>query len=223
MKPLVKKSISCLLALAMLAAMVPALSPPLTAYAEEVTSTILITKQPADGVFAQSAPLRLYVQADSNTGGFLSYQWYQGEDPTDATLITGQTSATLSATTPATAGTYYYYCQVSMAGAASVDTRVAAVKVVDRTLETQLMNGDYQEIYGNFSDYEYEDPRHKFVITDVPDLGVKYWNTTDWDDHNTVYKQGKIMQIINLDETDPNNELPFKMSAGGNGSPSIVS
>ncbi|GEM_PF-2305096 len=59
--------------------------------------------------------ITLSANARSYDGGHLTYQWYFGTNSSFsyATAIVGATSATYSGYAPATAGTYYYFCEVT--------------------------------------------------------------------------------------------------------------
>lgn len=63
--------------------------------------------------------------------GVLSYQWYQSQSASadSGTAINGATNPDFTIPTGLTAGTYYYYCQVSGVDAAAVNSNVATVTV----------------------------------------------------------------------------------------------
>ena len=123
-----------------------------------------ITKQPADATFAKAATGRFYVSASSLDTGYLTYQWYQSAkfdnavaDPngttgkttiTTASKSTVGKSATLTITTPATAGYYYYWVEITNHKEGQDDTavvsRIVQAKVVDRTLPDHLTNGNFE-------------------------------------------------------------------------------
>jgi phi13 family phage major tail protein len=99
----------------------------------EVTPTITVATQPAattevtEGSIAES----LSVVASSNTSNPVTYQWYENEvdSTTGGTIINGETAASFDIPTDLVAGTYYYYCVLSLSGADSVSTTVATVVV----------------------------------------------------------------------------------------------
>jgi phi13 family phage major tail protein len=99
----------------------------------EVTPTITITNQPAvtTEVTEGSITESLSVVASSNTSNPVTYQWYENEvdSSTGGTIINGETSASFDIPTDLVAGTYYYYCVLSLSGADSVTTTVATVVV----------------------------------------------------------------------------------------------
>ncbi|MDR1799749.1 MAG: hypothetical protein LBR19_07720, partial [Bifidobacteriaceae bacterium] len=167
---------------------------------------VQFTKHPVeDSVYAKSATLRLSVQADSTDGSALTYQWKwsANQDKSGATKVTGldgsDARAVLTATAPATPGTYYYWVEIT-AGTATVTSNLATVVVVDRTLETQLMNGDFQR-FGGLLDNPWQpgawgqvpvgvqsrwgtlSPTSDPALTEpYISLGeyLPYWNTTHW-------------------------------------------
>ena len=74
----------------------------------------------------------LAVTASVNpTGETLTYQWYSNtaSDNTGGTAISGATNSSFTIPTTLTAGTYYYFCEVSAAGAGSVRSNVGTVTV----------------------------------------------------------------------------------------------
>jgi hypothetical protein len=118
----------------------------------------VVVKPAGDSVYARSAQAKLYIQASSPDGGYLTYQWFRSAKQTSAishpggvyssssltTIKTGATDlnadqATLSTRTPDAAGYYYYWCTVTnhvegddgLMHTASVDTRPAQVRVLD--------------------------------------------------------------------------------------------
>ena len=99
----------------------------------EVTPTITIATQPAatTEVTEGSITESLSVVASSNTSNPVTYQWYENEvdSTTGGTIINGETAASFDIPTDLVAGTYYYYCVLSLSGADSVSTTVATVVV----------------------------------------------------------------------------------------------
>jgi len=98
-----------------------------------VTPAITITTQPAalTEVTAGSITGSLSVVASSNTSDPVTYQWYENtiDSTTGGTVINGETSASFDIPTDLLAGTYYYYCVLSLVGSSDVSTEVATVTV----------------------------------------------------------------------------------------------
>jgi hypothetical protein len=96
------------------------------------TSVITITTQPAATTVAEgSITGSLTIAASVAPVVPLTYQWYSNTTNSTAggTLLTGETNASFAIPTSLTAGTYYYYCEVSAPGATSVNSNVATVTV----------------------------------------------------------------------------------------------
>jgi len=97
--------------------------------------TISIIAQPATNTTFTEGNISgsLSVTASVTPNGTLAYQWYRNitNSNSGGTLITGATSAsfTIPTTLTATGSPYYYYCVISSAGAASVNSNVATVRV----------------------------------------------------------------------------------------------
>ncbi|MDR1814509.1 MAG: hypothetical protein LBR18_06635, partial [Tannerella sp.] len=131
-----------------------------------------ISKQAVGGTFAKSASLRLYIQASSPDGGYVTYQWWRTQDTVpqavvnsyanplsnanildiktnyNAVAVADETEATLTNTTPSIKGNYYYWCELGNVTATDTGYNAslpALVKIVDRTLPEKLMNGDFAE------------------------------------------------------------------------------
>ena len=98
-----------------------------------VTPTITITTQPAILTEATAGSITgsLSVVAESNTSDPVTYQWYENtiDSPTGGSVVNGETSASFDIPTDLIAGTYYYYCVLSLVGASDVTTTVATVTV----------------------------------------------------------------------------------------------
>lgn len=98
-----------------------------------VVPTITINTQPAatTNVTEGSITGSLSVVASGNTSNSISYQWYENSTATTegGTPINGETSASLDIPNDLTAGSYYYYCVLSLVGADDVITEVATVNV----------------------------------------------------------------------------------------------
>jgi uncharacterized repeat protein (TIGR02543 family) len=138
----------------------------------------VIARHPAGATYAKEANARFFVNAYSIDSGYLSYQWYrsvafaapqtdENTIKTGATALPEGTAATLNTTTPSGSDTQYFYYWVRIANNKNgnsdyIESAVAQAKIVDRTLHTSLMQGDFEGIIGS----GYYAP-----------LG-DYWNTT---------------------------------------------
>jgi hypothetical protein len=161
---------------------------PMTMYAAPAKP--VISRQPAGATYSENATARFYVNAYSIDGGYLTYQWYRSQSfnapQSDVNLIKpGATAlpeglaATLTTTTPAVSGTEYYYYWVEITntkdGESTVEESVVAqAKIVDRSLQSQLMNGDFEtgSYSRSFSSWE-------AVPVDVSQNWLPYWNSTE--------------------------------------------
>ncbi len=98
-----------------------------------VVPTITIDTQPAatTNVTEGSITGSLSVVASGNTSNSITYQWYENimASTEGGTPINGETSASLDIPNDLTAGSYYYYCVLSLVGADDVTTEVATVVV----------------------------------------------------------------------------------------------
>ncbi len=97
----------------------------------EGTAIITITANPGAQTFAlNTSSAGISVVASASDGSTLSYQWYANttDSNTGGSAITGATSLTYTVPTD-TAGTFYYYCVIGSATAASVTSGVATVTV----------------------------------------------------------------------------------------------
>jgi len=96
-------------------------------------SIIKITAQPVStAVTGGSISGSLTVAASVSLNGTPSYQWYSNTiaSNTGGTSISGETTASFTIPTTLAVGTYYYFCEISAAGAATVRSSVAAVTVL---------------------------------------------------------------------------------------------
>ena len=97
------------------------------------TPVITITNQPAATTTVTQGNISgsLSVTASVTPNASLSYQWYRNSTNTNTggTIISGATGVSYTIPTTLTAGTYYYYCEVSSQGAVSVRSSAAAVNV----------------------------------------------------------------------------------------------
>ncbi|WP_034861266.1 S-layer homology domain-containing protein [Ruminiclostridium cellobioparum] len=105
-------------------------------------SIIEITQQPESitNVLVGSISGSLSVAASVTPAGPLSYQWYQNttDSNTGGTAVSGANGESFAIPTALTAGTYYYFCEVS-AGSTSVRSNAARVNVsavADKTAPT---------------------------------------------------------------------------------------
>jgi hypothetical protein len=117
----------------------------------------VITRQPAGATYAKNATARFYVNAYSIDGGYLEYQWYRSAMfsvpqsdvrviKTGATSLSEGISATFTTTTPAVAGYYYYWVEITNnkdGASSSIESSLALTKIVNRTLHTSLMQGNF--------------------------------------------------------------------------------
>lgn len=104
-------------------------------------------------MFARGNPVYLYVQASAGNH-LLSYQWYRNtKESASGAVKVGENSSNLVDRTAASlsAGTYYYYAEVTDASAASAPVRssFAQVKIVNKgAITSSLQNGDFQDVSG---------------------------------------------------------------------------
>jgi uncharacterized repeat protein (TIGR02543 family) len=136
----------------------------------------VISRQPAGATCAKNATARFYVNAYSVDGGYLEYQWYRSgpfvapEGDINVIKTTNVTAegaaAVLNTTTPNVTGAQYYYYWVKITNIKEgesdfVESAPAPAKIVDRSLENSLMQGDFEDMIQG---------------TSAP-IG-DYWNTT---------------------------------------------
>ena len=109
-------------------AIIPVAIPVITINAE-VTPTTTLTQGNITGELTAAASVTM--------GGTPAYQWYSNtvNSNTGGALIAGETNASFKIPENLTAGTYYFYCLVSAAGAEPVASNVAAV-IVNRPVIT---------------------------------------------------------------------------------------
>ena len=98
------------------------------------TPVITITTQPSAHITVTAGSISgsLTIAADVTASATLSYQWYSDATAvtTGGTAIGGATGASFAIPTGLTAGTYYYFCEVSATGGATpVRSTVATVTV----------------------------------------------------------------------------------------------
>jgi uncharacterized repeat protein (TIGR02543 family) len=121
----------------------------------------VITRPPAGATYSAGAKARFYVNASSTDGGYLTYQWYRSQEfsapqtnETDkkAGAIALGDSATLITTTPipTVPGTKYFYYWVEITNnkadgdTKTIESTIVQAKIVDRTLHTELMEGNFE-------------------------------------------------------------------------------
>ena len=94
--------------------------------------TLTIVTQPVGATYAlkQSGVSKLMVEAETNTGNTITYQWYKNPTESSTSGATSITGATSSEYEPAVTaeGTTYYYCEVK-AGTLTVNTNIVAIIV----------------------------------------------------------------------------------------------
>ncbi|MDR0413860.1 MAG: gliding motility-associated C-terminal domain-containing protein [Prevotellaceae bacterium] len=175
-----------------------------------------VTKQPSDGTSTKGATIRLFVNASSADGGYLTYQWYRSIQyataQVDRSAVTGSplqegTRATLTTETLPNAGYYYYWVVVTNhknGQVASTTSDTAEVKVVDRELLDHLTNGDFQT-YASLPDYPAKNSEFQ-TWNRMPD-----WNTTHYYDANHTFA-GKQLQLFG-----GYSSIPTSIPAGSTG------
>ncbi len=166
-------------------------------YVNTGAASIEITSQPTDVTVTKgSITGNLTCHATVSNGGTPTYAWYSctDTDKTGAAAINTTahpTAATASFTIPTTltAGTYYYFCRVSAAGAADVDSSVAKVTVNNIPSHTIVASaGSHGSISpnGSVSVAEHADraftitPDHGYVVADVLVDGVSVGAVTSY-------------------------------------------
>ncbi|MDR3295487.1 MAG: hypothetical protein LBT26_06630 [Clostridiales Family XIII bacterium] len=204
-----------------------------------------ISHQPGNATFARSATLRLYVNASSVDGGYLTYQWYrsamygspvagQGGDGglTDgqkdtiaagAAAIPDAADATLTVTSPAAEGFYYYWCEITnhldidgdsrADGAdetAAIRSAFAAAKIISRASKAAAEKYDtYQYLYpslqnGDFSILNQTAGLAVDIVADGTGFPGYGWQTT----HYHATPGGRDIEVrgnANLTDVYPTN------------------
>ncbi|MDR1710319.1 MAG: FIVAR domain-containing protein [Propionibacteriaceae bacterium] len=217
-KPELKKTGVAALAAVIALGLAP-LAPLAPAHAEETTgsTSIHFSRQPiAHSTYSKSATMRLSVQAEDTGGQVLAYQWKwsPSDKLSEAQPVVGidgsDTQSVLTVTTPSTPGTYHYWVEIT-AGDQTAHSDSAEVVVVDRTLEKELTNGDFQEFGGQLDNpwqtgawvYAAADIRFRWNLAKLKpgeglsqhyaDLGeyLPHWNTTH-------YASGAYQKVVEL-------------------------
>lgn len=95
--------------------------------------TITVSSQPADDEVTVGSITESVSVTASASSGTLSYQWYSNTSDAylGATVISGATSASYSLPSGLAAGTYYYFCRVSIAASfVTTFTDIATITAV---------------------------------------------------------------------------------------------
>ena len=96
------------------------------------------------GYDSASAPqLMAAIQNVDGTGA--TYQWYQVDAQGNATPVSSATAASYTLPTGLGAGTYTYYCQVTVGGQTGVSSRITVT--VDKATVTPVLNGTTTKEY----------------------------------------------------------------------------
>ncbi|MDR3052948.1 MAG: hypothetical protein LBU48_03695, partial [Coriobacteriales bacterium] len=203
-------------------ALLPVL-PAVSAFADDA-ATPAIVRQPADQQTYALAPaeLRMYVNASSTDGGYLTYQWHRSKkfdapvavdadgQPLSSAEITGTgsalipapagTKATLVTTTPTETGYYYYWCTITNNRdgytAKTANTVFVCAKIVDRTLADELKNGNFEDgtwIRNGQTGYDIYVPLELPAAAQETQKWVPYWNSTHGQG-TEAFGHGKIIQ-----------------------------
>lgn len=109
------------------------------------TVTVSATAQNVTyGYDSTSAPqLSAAIQNADGTGA--TYQWYQVDAQGSATPVSNGTAASYTLPTGLGAGTYTYYCQVTVGGQTGVSSRITVT--VDKATVTPVLNGTTTKEY----------------------------------------------------------------------------
>lgn len=167
---------------------------------EEEEPTVIkpeITTQPTASVEVEEGSITGSLSVAATVSeGTLTYQWYKSSsaDGSNATSVSGATSATLTIPTDLVAGTYYFYCEVTV-NDQSVKSNVATVVVTAK----QSTSTDKIVDLGNDSITLNSENKVQFNVTE---------------DNNTIYLTG----LLPLDSfsNDTINGLISSLTAGLN-------
>ncbi|MDR1368613.1 MAG: hypothetical protein LBJ72_00605, partial [Dysgonamonadaceae bacterium] len=172
----------------------------------------VITNFPTSGTYAKNAPMRSYLQAFSPDGGYLTYQWKYSIDPEGAGQPIGDNAAVLNDNSPAVAGTYYLWCEVTNNKNGETHTQSTPkvdLRGVDRTRFTSVQHGDF-EAYIHFDSNR--------LSTFSPSDG--YWNTThEGTPDGRIRSTGKGLEVgqgggaAGYVLSDPNTSMAAELSA----------
>ncbi len=97
-----------------------------------ISAPVTITVQPQDIVTAEGVVTQsLTTAAATDAGSVITYQWYEAEDKNGkgCAKIAGATDSEFNIPSDITAGTYYYFCKITVDGTHTVATDVAEVTV----------------------------------------------------------------------------------------------
>ncbi|MDR3037564.1 MAG: hypothetical protein LBU31_04060, partial [Coriobacteriales bacterium] len=207
-----------------------------TSYTDDATAVLpSITRQPSAATYAKSAETSFYVNASSVDGGYLTYQWYISQQfpsplatnpdgtltsASQTTIYNSRTAisgdagkkAVLDTTTPAIAGYYYYWVEITNnldangngttadPGETAIrESAYARARVVDRTLGDRIINGDFQSGTYNRSLYA---TWWDFIPVQGGTSWIPYWDTTHdgSSSTNSSYQSlgsGKVIELQN--------------------------
>ena len=151
----------------------------LTAKLTSATTDLTATVDPATLALKEGASGTLTMEANAKTGYSCAYQWYQNTQDSiygGGTAIPGETGTTFQVPDTLTAGTYYYYCTVSLhnsdGGIVQQENAKAVVKVLGNLAIRQ--GADVTQPYGT------EDGKVTLNITGAEGYTLNYqWYQND--------------------------------------------
>ena len=151
----------------------------LTAKLTSATTDLTATVDPATLALKEGASGTLTMEANAKTGYSCAYQWYQNTQDSiygGGTAIPGETGTTFQVPDTLTAGTYYYYCTVSLhnsdGGIVQQENAKAVVKVLGNLAIRQ--GADVTQPYGT------EDGKVTLNITGADGYTLSYqWYEAD--------------------------------------------
>ena len=145
----------------------------ITGTIQDDSNELTISTQPVDAEYAEGAdPTDLTVAASQGTSPY-TYQWYSCDD--ELKNNPQEVGTNSSSYTPSTGATGYYYCKVTDAASAEVESNVATITVLPLTAPTSIA------IEANKS---WVHPNTSVTITatvtgGVPAPTIKWWSCTD--------------------------------------------
>lgn len=134
---------------------------------------VLIQTQPKDTMVAKGA-ITESLSVTATGGGSLSYQWKQAKESTSvvgATVVAGQTAATMPIPKDLTEGAYYYFCTVTDSSG-TLNSNIATVTVSDFP---EYITGKYVNTYIKQCSKEAQDRFTKLQVL----RGITIPNTDD--------------------------------------------
>ena len=154
----------------------------LTAKLTSATTDLTATVDPATLALKEGASGTLTMEANAKTGYSCAYQWYQNTQDSiygGGTAIPGETGTMFQVPDTLTAGTYYYYCTVSLhnsdGGIVQQENAKAVVKVLGNLAIRQ--GADVTQPYGT------EDGKVTLNITGADGYTLSYqWYEADSED-----------------------------------------